>query len=74
MKVRELIHALQMHDPDMDVVVPAEPGAGSDFSRVGAVEADVFWLDPSEHGNLQLAELRDAGAFTAVRLRAKRRG
>lgn len=71
MKVRELIHALQQHDQDMVVIVPSDPEVGIDFMMVAGFEADLFWQDPKEPLNYQLADLRGTGAFTAVRLCGK---
>lgn len=73
MKVRELIHALQMHDQDMDVVIPGELAENGDFIRASIVAADVFAPSRLLVGSLELAELRDQGAFTAVRLCGGRR-
>jgi hypothetical protein len=63
----ELIHVLETHQPGMAVVPPADDNAWSDFTGLGAVEADGFWPDPTERGTLQLAELRNRGAVAAVR-------
>lgn len=68
MKVRQLIQALQAHDQDMDVVIPADPSAGGDFALISMVVADVFAPSNFVPGALELAELRDRGAYAAVRL------
>lgn len=68
MKVRQLIHALQLHDQDMDVVIPADPSVDGDFALTSMVVTDIFAPSKIVPGTLELAELRDSGAYAAVRL------
>jgi hypothetical protein len=67
-KVRDLITALQLHDLDMEVVVPADPSIRGDFALISLVAADVFVPSQCAAGTLEFAELSDKGAFTAVQL------
>lgn len=66
MNVRDLIRALEQHDPEMEVVIPADPELRSDYAVVGAAVPDV--LAPAFNGGVELAELQDEGARVVLRL------
>ncbi len=69
MTVRDLIAALQQHDPDRLVVISSDDyERAQDFVAVSEVTTDTFSPDRRNPVNLQLADERETFLITVVRL------
>jgi hypothetical protein len=68
MRVRDLAQALAKFDPDLDVVIQADPEAAPDFIRVSVARLDTFLASSDDPQNLMLADDRDEGIQTFVQL------